>query len=93
MKAVFKFPLPVTDVAVVEMPVSAQVLTVQTQRGQPCIWAMCDEDGVYERRVFRVLGTGHSIPDKYLEKLRYVSTFQLNGGDYIFHVFEQVDHA
>ena len=96
MRIVYKYPLKVEDYQVVTMPKGAQILTVQTQREEPCIWALVDTENdpeeryfriAEEKRYFRIAGTGHPIRLKD-KLLRYVGTFQLIGGDLIFHVFE-----
>ena len=87
MRIIYKYPLEVEDYQVVTMPKSAQILTVQAQRGKPCIWALVDTDNNPEKRYFRIAGTGHPIRLKD-KLLRYIGTFQMIGGDLIFHVFE-----
>lgn len=42
MKKIYKYRIEVTDDQNIEMPVGAKILTVQTQNGVPCIWAMVD---------------------------------------------------
>ena len=44
MQTVWKFPIRPDDHIRVEMPADARVLTVQTQGGQPCIWALVSDD-------------------------------------------------
>lgn len=83
---IWKFPLTL-GVDVLDMPKSAKVLTVQTQGETPCLWALVDTNAPTERRSFRTFGTGHKIPDN--EKLDYICTYQLDGGQFIFHVFEE----
>lgn len=88
MKAIWKYPLRVTDLQAIEMPKGAQVLTAQTQNGSVCIWALVDPSEATEKRAFAVIGTGHPIEQA--EQLRYVSTFQIHGGSLVFHVFEVI---
>ncbi len=83
---IFKYPLRVADEVTIPLPAGAQVLTVQVQRGQPCLWAMVDLQVVAEPRSFYIIGTGHPMPQL---ASRYVGTFQLIDGDLIFHVFEK----
>ncbi len=85
-KQVWKFELSLAG-SRIEMPVGARVLTVQTQLGRPCLWALVDPERAKEERLFVVYGTGHPIaaPDT----LAYVGTFQDLGGRLIWHVFEQ----
>lgn len=85
MKAVWKFPLPVVSDCAIIMPVGAQILTVQIQRGEPFLWALVDPGMPGEVRNFHTCGTGHN---SYAELGRYVGTFQLHNGSLVFHVFE-----
>lgn len=85
MRQVWKFPVPVEDHFAVDMPERSRILTVQIQREQPQMWALCPPEGRLERRFFRLAGTGHPIEET---DLNYVGTFQLLGGALVFHLFE-----
>ena len=84
---IWKWPIQITDRQTVMMPAGAQVLTVQTQGGQPQLWALVDEmqDAPKTPRKFAVYGTGNSLPEN---PGRYITTFQQYGGDLVWHVFE-----
>lgn len=97
MKTIWKFPLEVTDVQSVAMPQGAQVLTAQLQGpsyearatdSSLCLWALVDPDAPKTVRLLHIFGTGHPVYNA--DSLRYISTFQLDGGALVFHVFEQV---
>lgn len=91
---IWKYPVPLNaDEFTVAMPVGARVLDVQTQHGQPVIWAMVDADRSqeFETRFFEIYGTGMSVPDP--ESLNYVGTFQMRGGHLIIHLFENLDKS
>ncbi len=85
MRTVYKYPIIATDYFQLELPQDAQILTIQTQHSEPQLWALVDTDALMETRRFRLAGTGHPISD---ENLRYIGTFQLNGGTLVFHLFE-----
>ena len=69
------------------LPKGSTILTVQTQRGVPCLWALVDlDESKKEERHIRIAGTGHQIIDK--EASRYIGTVQMAEGDLIWHVFE-----
>jgi hypothetical protein len=91
-KAIWKFPLEVTDVQTVTMPFGSTLLCVQTQREVPCIWALVDADAhpseLREARRIRIIGTGHTFHDS-AEFGVYVGTFQLRDGALVFHVFAE----
>jgi hypothetical protein len=84
---IYKYPFPVNNTVVLDMPRGARILSVQAQRETPCIWALVDANEVaLERRRFRIFGTGHPV-DSYIGA--FLGTFQLAHGDLVFHVFEQ----
>ena len=80
-----KFPLSMEDVQQIEMPEGAEILTVQLQRGTPCIWALIDTDKPKQLVEIEMFGTGHPMDDK-LRK--YIGSFQMKEEQFIFHVFE-----
>lgn len=89
MKTIFKYPIKVEDEQIVMLPINAQILTVQTQHETPCIWALIDKNENRTTPVkVKIYGTGHPIPDS--ENLTYIGTFQLYGGNIVFHVFHQL---
>lgn len=89
MKAlkVYKYSVPLTDYFSLKLPKGAKVLTVQTQRGEPKIWALVNPENPTETRRFHLAETGHPITE-FEEELSYIGTFQLHGGDFIGHIFE-----
>lgn len=90
MSEVWKFEPMASTTFALSMPVGAEVLTVQVQHGKPQIWAKVDPFAPVEMRRFALVGTGQRIPDdsEMGHRLRYVSTFQLEGGLLVFHLFE-----
>lgn len=86
MKTVWKYPVRPT--MEIELPVGAQVLSVQMQGGEPQMWVHLDPAAPKEVRSFAVFGTGHEIPDDYT---LFIGTFQTHGGLLVFHVFETRD--
>lgn len=86
-QTIWKFELPVEDEPSVRMPLGAEVLTVQTQAGKPCLWALVDPAAPKHDRRFRIVGTGHPFDDA--DAHRYIGTFQMHGGALVFHVFER----
>jgi len=86
IKKIYKYPLLVTDKQTIQMPVGAEILTVQIQNNRPMIWVLFPDPYLAtEKRTFRVIGAGHAIID---QQLKYIATFQLLGGELVFHVFE-----
>ena len=81
---VYKYPLPLGDWVSVYMPQGAEPLCVQTQRGSPCLWARITVGAPPVMHHFRIAGTGHDLGSNVG---RHIGSFQLNGGDLVFHVF------
>jgi len=92
-KAVWKYTLEVADEQIIEMPIGAEMLTVETQRGfdadWPTLWALVDVDADKSQRKIAMRGTGHHADG--LEAARYVGTAQLLGGRLVYHVFDRGD--
>ncbi|HZZ77118.1 MAG TPA: hypothetical protein VFE62_01285 [Gemmataceae bacterium] len=84
MRTIFKYPLLILDEQEVEMPMDAALLTVQIQGGQPFLWARVDTENSLEKRKVLIRGTGHPAEGAG----RYISTFQMKGGELVFHAFE-----
>ena len=74
-----------------EIPKDAEILTVQRQKENACIWVLVNPDDPKESRHFEIYGTGHSIYfDMGIER-KYIGTFQTFDGDFVFHVFERIN--
>ena len=85
MKTIYKYTLTGLDKGRLELPVGAEILTVQEQRGMVCLWAIVEPKAKKETRVFKIFGTGHDIPDN---PGKYINTFMTDGGAFVWHVFE-----
>lgn len=83
---IWKYSIPIQDEFDLMMPRRMQPLCIQMQDGSPHLWAKVDESTVKERKRFRVIGTGHPIPD--WEVLSYVGTFQK--AHLVLHLFQVV---
>ena len=86
MVTIYKYPLVVDDVQLVETHRDATVLCVQVQHGGPVVWLRVNTERPRCRRTFRVVGTGHPAND--IVVMPYVGTFQLQGGALVFHLFD-----
>jgi len=86
MNRVCKYEFPITDLFAIVMPKGAEVLCVQTQYGVPRMWARVDDLQPSAEYYFRLVGTGHAMPP---ETGKYIGTIQLQGGELVFHVFEE----
>jgi DNA-directed RNA polymerase subunit RPC12/RpoP len=85
-RKIFKYPLPIDDEIEISMPEDSEILTVQTQKGTPCIWAIVDTDAPLTTRRLCLRGTGHAFKGN---EGKYIGTFQLDNGALIFHLFEE----
>jgi hypothetical protein len=86
MKTIWKFPFKTTDILNISMPEGAEILSVQTQYEQPCMWALVDPGAKKVTRKFQIFGTGHPVNDP--ETKKFIATYQEEGGALIFHIFE-----
>lgn len=90
MRQIFKYELSresAYDIPV-ETPAVADFLDAQMQRGSLCVWMLVDPEQETVTRLFHVVGTGHELDDKWLDKVIYLSTVQ--DGPYVWHVFVSV---
>ena len=85
MEHIFKYQLSEEETQEIEMPEGAEILSMQVQHGTPCIWAKVDREKRTVKRRFIIVGTGWIVP---VEATKFVGTFQLSGGAYVFHLFE-----
>jgi hypothetical protein len=60
---------------------------VQTQHGQPCLWALVDDARPFVAHNFVLCGTGHNCDDLRINAASFVGSFQMNGGGLVFHLF------
>ena len=88
MLTIYKYPVLIKDHFTLELPVGAEILTVQTQRGTPHLWARVDSETEEETRYFRLSGTGHPLGEDYIRIINYIGTFQMENGALVFHLFE-----
>ena len=67
------------------LPAGAEILHVNTQKGNICIWAEVDTEAPAEERTFKIVGTGHAVP---AGPRKYLGTVKLQNDTFIFHVYE-----
>lgn len=84
MKRVYKYPVAPGTFSHI-MTERVDMLDVQIQHGEAQLWALVDISAPEQWRHFITAGTGHNIEQRVIG---HVGTFQLDGGDLIFHVFE-----
>jgi len=89
MNTIWKYKLDVCNDNLIRIPKDAKILTVQVQLGTLQLWACVDPDMEFETRHIRIYGIGQDVLN--YDELKYISTFQLQNGNLIFHVFEVVN--
>lgn len=85
MLKIHKYFLTLNDQQWVQMPKDAEILCVQTQRNNICVWARVNESKPIVRRLITIRGTGHPCLQ---EDGKYLGTIQLKDGLLILHVFD-----
>jgi hypothetical protein len=94
MRTIYKYPLKqLTDEQTIELPVGAEILTVQPQGEDDDVmlwlWALIDPAAeTTKERTIAIHATGHHVKQ---EILWHINTFQLMGGAFVFHAFEVND--
>lgn len=86
-RSIWKYELNVTDEQLIEIPTGAEILAVQVQHSVPCLWARVDPNATKVKRRILTHGTGHTLS---AITGVYIDSYQLNGGDLVFHVFEEI---
>lgn len=92
MLKIYKYPFAIEPGVPIniQMPPYSEILDVQIQNGMPVFWSVVDPDHELRGgRNFIVYGTGHEISSKY--RLKYVGTFQMHNGIFVFHLFEIIE--
>lgn len=90
MKVIYKYPLAAANLQTIKMPEDAELLCVQMQKGEPCLWAMVDPSKSDEDRRIEILCTGEEVIEDMGVDRKYISTIQAFDGTYIYHVFERL---
>ena len=91
MLRVLKYEIEIGDYFEIVMPDGAKILKADCQYGRPCLWVLGDLEYLPIKRTFRFAGTGHPI-DHPKYDLQYISTFKMDHGNLIFHIFEVIEY-
>ena len=85
MKRIYKYPITL-GLNEFEFPEGYQILSIQIQHDNPQMWVLLDpaQEPKVTRR-YQTFPTGYPIKQALLG---YIGTFQLDGGTFIFHLFE-----
>ncbi len=83
---VYKYELrPLGDFPV-QIHAGWKLLSIQSQKNRPILWALVDPDRPVESFWFRIVLTGENRKAEDFGQ-DYLATFQLYDGDYVAHVF------
>lgn len=98
MIVIHKLEIPIKHRFRLTFPKGAKILTVQSQNNVPVLWfsfvvipvrsdlRAVDPLPVYEEREFVVAATGGGFEE---ENTEYLGTFQIQGGNFVGHLYEQ----
>jgi hypothetical protein len=85
MRVIYKYRLNAMT-NVLNLPLGAQPIHADWQNGESQLWALIDPaEERKEKRTFYFTGTGHQFP---AANMKHISSFLVNGGQFVFHVFE-----
>lgn len=90
MRTIHRYRLSHRERQSVPLPEGAEILSVQRREGtddQFDLWALVDDSKPLFGRVILIIGTGHAMPD---DPVVHISTVQVSGGKFVFHVFERI---
>ena len=90
MKAIWKYNLKIGHTMLV-MPKDAEILSLQVQHNQPCLWALVDTEAEREEVLLTTFGTGHPINEDEISNTKFIGTYQLEDGAFVGHVFKQLN--
>jgi len=82
---IYKQVLQLTELQEIELPEYSEILTVQFQKDDLCMWYKFNE--ATEKTVkyeLKIVGTGHTFTQN---EFNYISTVQQ--GSYVWHIFER----
>lgn len=81
MKTIYKYPLGDWE-GLLQLPQRAVILHTDFQNGAIVLWASVDTSNPLEGREFRVVGTGHELPEN---EYQYIGT--VKDHNFVWHVF------
>lgn len=81
---IYRYRLPIQDEVTLLMPCFAQILSVQRQDDNLCMWAIVDPAERPETRRFEIHGTGNH--GRHFHNRKFLATVRDTWG--VWHVFE-----
>jgi|694.fasta_scaffold105227_8 hypothetical protein len=86
---IWKYPLAITDIQAIDIPVGSRLLSVGNQNGTLCLWAIVPTQNAKEDRCIEIIGTGNPVPEAIGLTRRFIGTVIMN--PFVWHVFERVN--
>lgn len=91
IKVIHKYVLADMREQAVDMPIGAEILTMQLQCGIPHIWALVNRDEKkFEKRLINIVMTGEDILYPNPMNRKYLGTFMKYNDKIVAHVFETI---
>lgn len=86
---IFKYELELVPRQTVSIPAQSTLLSVATQRGTLCLWALVEPDtNSNVNRIIEIFGTGHPVNDG---RRVFIGTALIE--PFVWHVFERLDEG
>lgn len=84
MKTIHKFVIDPQDdePVVVELPINHQILYVDAQFDQVCMWVQLNPALQLQPHLFKIFGTGHWVPDH----ATYIGSTQIS--PFVWHLYK-----
>jgi len=83
---IFKYKLNVTSTQTIQMPLAANIRSIQPMNGELCLWAEVNPTNPLVDYVFDIYGTGHEI--ELYDGRKYHGTVIM--GPMVWHIFERI---
>lgn len=87
-KSIYKYPLEFRGKQVVSLPIGSEILSVQEQNDQLCLWALVDPNEQLEERHIEIFTTGEALGNDFGVPNKYIATVQIKFEGLVIHVFE-----
>lgn len=91
IKKIYKYKLEITDKQTVALPADADILSVDAQLGELCLWAVVVPNNFTIERRIEIFGTGADIPTGLGISRIYLGTVVMP--PFVWHVFERVSNG
>ncbi len=82
MKTIYKYTLKPENIQQIELPIDFEILSVQMQEDDICLWAKVSAGISKVKRTICIYGTGVNIKE---DDLTHIGTVQ--DGIYVWHIF------